>query len=108
LTQGTQWHIHLLVAEFRWDLARDARLRRERRIGFEAIIALIEAGHLWRVRQNNPARYPGQVLYDVEVDGYIYSVAAEPEVGGDGTAHHDLPQPPGVQASRAYQKARGR
>jgi hypothetical protein len=92
------------VPEFRWDLAKDALLQRERGIGFEAIIALIETGHLWRVRPNR-ARYPGQVLYDVEVDGYIYTMAALPEAGETVrliTIYRNR------QATRVYRKARER
>jgi hypothetical protein len=92
-----------LVAEFRWDLAKDARLQRERGIGFEAISKLIDAGHLWRVRQN--PRHPGQVRYDVEVDGYIYTVAALPEAGE--TVRLITIYPNG-QATRVYRKARER
>lgn len=92
------------MAEFRWDFAKDARVRRERGIGFEAIIALIETGHVWRVRSHQ-ARYPGQVRYDIEVDGYIYTVVALPEAGETVrliTIYRNR------QATRTYRKARER
>jgi hypothetical protein len=62
-----------------WDYAfnpeKNARLIRERGIGFEEIIALIEAGKLIRVLEHpDKAKYPNQLLYEIDVDGYIYVV----------------------------------
>lgn len=68
---------------FDFDPEKDAKLRRERGIGFEEIIALIEAGKLLRVLEHeNQARYPKQWLYEVDVDGYVYVV---PVVRDGGT-----------------------
>jgi hypothetical protein len=62
-----------------WDYAFDpetnAWLIRERGISFEQIIALIESGKLIRVLEHPDARkYPDQLLYEVDVDGYIHIV----------------------------------
>lgn len=47
------------------------------------IIALIEGGKLLRVLEHpNKARYPDQMLYEVDVDGYVHIV---PVLGKDGT-----------------------
>jgi len=62
-----------------WDYAFDpdknALLIRERGISFEQIIALIESGNLIQVLEHHdPERYPNQLLYEVDVDGYVYVV----------------------------------
>jgi hypothetical protein len=57
--------------------AASAWLVRERGIGFEQIIALIGAGKLVRVLEHPDKRkYPNQLLYEVDVNGYIYVVPA--------------------------------
>ena len=62
-----------------WDYAFDpnknAWLIQERGISFEQIIALIESRHLIQVLEHHdPERYPNQLLYEVDVDGYVYVV----------------------------------
>jgi len=63
----------------KWDYAFDpdknAWLIRERGISFEQIIALIESGSLVQVLEHHDReRYPNQLLYEVDVDAYIYVV----------------------------------
>jgi hypothetical protein len=54
---------------------KNAWLIRERGVSFEQIIALIESGHLIRVLEHpDQGRYPNQLLYEVDVDGYVYVV----------------------------------
>jgi len=54
---------------------KNASLIRERGIGFEPIIALIESGHLVQVLEHHDHPcYPHQLLSEVDVDGYIYIV----------------------------------
>jgi hypothetical protein len=61
--------------DYAFDPDKNAWLIRERGIGFEQIIALIEAGKLLRVLEHpNKAKYPGQLLYEVDVDGYVHVV----------------------------------
>lgn len=62
-----------------WDYAFDpnknAWLIRERGLSFEQIIALIEDGHLIQVLEHHDRkRYPNQLLYEVDVNGYVYVV----------------------------------
>ena len=60
---------------FAFDPEKDAKLRRERGMGFEDIIALIEAGKLLRVLEHeNRDKYPNQWIYEVDVGGYVYVV----------------------------------
>jgi uncharacterized DUF497 family protein len=61
--------------DFTFDPEKNAILLRERGISFEQIIALIGDGKLLRVLEHpNRTRYPGQLLYEVDVDGYVYVV----------------------------------
>ena len=47
----------------------------ERGISFEQIIALIESSKLVQVLEHpNVERYPNQLLYEVDVDGYVHVV----------------------------------
>ena len=44
-------------------------------IGFEQIIALIESSKLIQVLDHpNAEKYPNQLLYEVDVDGYVHVV----------------------------------
>jgi hypothetical protein len=53
----------------------NAWLIRERGISFEQIIALIESSKLIQVLEHpNAERYPNQLLYEANVDGYVHVV----------------------------------
>jgi predicted DNA binding CopG/RHH family protein/uncharacterized DUF497 family protein len=61
--------------EYAFDPDKNAWLIQERSISFEQIIALIEDGHLIQVLEHHDReRYPNQLLYEVDVDGYVYVV----------------------------------
>ncbi len=65
----------------RWtiDPEKNVWLIANRGISFEQIIALIEAGKLRQILQHpNPAKYPGQVLYEIDVDGDVHIVPVTP------------------------------
>lgn len=63
-----EWH-------YSFDADKNAWLIRERGISFEQIIALIESGHLVQVLEHHDRKhYPNQLLYEVDVHGYIYVV----------------------------------
>ena len=58
-----------------FDPEKNAWLIHERGISFEQIIALIENGKLVQVLDHpDKTKYPHQLLYEVDVDGYIYIV----------------------------------
>lgn len=62
---------------YAFDPEKNAWLIRERGISFEQIIARIEDGHIVEVRDHhNQTRYPGQRIYEIDVDGYIYLLPA--------------------------------
>jgi len=71
---GQQWDA--------FDPNKNAWLIRQRGISFEQIIALIEGGNLIQVLEHpDREKYPNQLLYEVDVDGYVYVV---PVVRRDG------------------------
>jgi hypothetical protein len=60
---------------YAFDPEKNAWLIRERGIGFEHIISLIQSGRLLQVLEHpNKAKYPGQLLYEIDVDDYVYVV----------------------------------
>jgi uncharacterized DUF497 family protein len=61
--------------EFEFDTAKNEWLIQNRGIGFESVIARIAGGGLLRILEHpDPDRYPGQVLYEVDVNGYVHIV----------------------------------
>jgi uncharacterized DUF497 family protein len=65
--------------DYEFDPEKNAWLLANRGIGFEQIIALIEAGELLQVLEHpNQTKYPGQLLYEVDVDGYVHVVPVTP------------------------------
>ncbi|MGE3404837.1 MAG: toxin [Vicinamibacterales bacterium] len=60
---------------FAWDEAKNARLRAEREVGFEDIVFHIEHGDLLDVIAHpNATRYPGQRVFVVRRDRYVFLV----------------------------------
>lgn len=60
---------------FRWNEAKDERLRVERGISFAKIVKAIEGGGLLGVMEHpNKVRYPHQFVFVVECEGYAYLV----------------------------------
>lgn len=61
--------------DYSFDPEKNAWLIRERGIGFEQIVSLIEGGKLIQILAHpNRAKYPNQLLYEVDVDGYVHIV----------------------------------
>lgn len=60
---------------FDWDAAKNAKLKADRSIGFEDIVFHIERGDLLETLEHpNPDRYPGQRIFVVRRDDYVYLV----------------------------------
>jgi uncharacterized DUF497 family protein len=60
---------------FDWDPEKNESIKRERGVSFEEIALLLGSGVLWRVSDHwNQEKYPGQRVFFVPVDGYIYLV----------------------------------
>jgi hypothetical protein len=61
--------------DYVFDPEKNAWLIQHRGISFDRIIALIEAGKLIQVLEHSDKeRYPDQLLYEVDVDGYVHVV----------------------------------
>lgn len=60
---------------FDWDDAKNAKLRKERGIGFEDVVFHIERGDLLDILEHpNPERYAGQRIFVVRRDEFVYLV----------------------------------
>ena len=60
---------------FEWEPVKNEQLKAERGISFEEIALLLGSGQLWAVTGHwNQRKYPGQRVYLVPVDGYIFAV----------------------------------
>ena len=66
--------IHLNMAQYQWDPAKNEWLLRHRSISFEEILWHIAEGHLLDVLVSDKERYKGQKQFVVDVRGYAYLV----------------------------------
>jgi uncharacterized DUF497 family protein len=63
------------VKYFDWDDAKNAKLRKERGLGFEDIVFHIERGAVLDIVEHpNPDRYAGQRIFVVRREDYVYLV----------------------------------
>jgi uncharacterized DUF497 family protein len=61
--------------KFEWDPEKNERLKRERNISFEKIVFHLSRGDVWKTADHpDQENYPGQRIYFVAVDEYIYLV----------------------------------
>ena len=71
------------MRRFRWDYGKNIVLQRTRGIGFEEIVAAIEAGGLLdTVKHHDLRRYPRQQLLIVALHDYAYVVPYVEEEDG--------------------------
>lgn len=60
---------------FAWDEAKNELLKRGRGISFEEVVYHINSGDLVDRRGHpNKERYPGQQIFVVVIEGYVYAV----------------------------------
>jgi uncharacterized DUF497 family protein len=60
---------------FAWDPEKNAWLKRERGVSFEEVLFHLLAGDVLDVFEHpNQARYPGQKIYAVAIEDYVYLV----------------------------------
>ena len=60
---------------FAWDDAKNAKLRKDRGIGFEDIVFHIERGDLLDILEHpNPERYADQLSFVIQRDDYVFLV----------------------------------
>ena len=61
--------------QYEWNPDKNAKLKKERNISFEEIIFHLSQGDLWKTADHpDQKKYPGQRLYFVLIDEYIYIV----------------------------------
>ncbi|MFA6569038.1 MAG: hypothetical protein WCS96_12570 [Victivallales bacterium] len=72
-----------MTMRYEWNPEKNKLLKRERNISFEQIIFHLSKGDIWKISEHpDQVNYPGQKIFFVIVDGYIYMV---PYVIGKGT-----------------------
>lgn len=60
---------------FAWSAAKNEYLKKARGISFEDVLFHLEAGDVLDVIVHpNQARYPGQMVYVIAVEGYVFLV----------------------------------
>lgn len=61
--------------QYEWNSEKNEWLKKERNISFEQIIFHLLQGDLWKVADHpEQEKYPGQKIYFVSMDSYIYLV----------------------------------
>lgn len=66
--------------KYEWDPEKNEWLKKERGISFEQIIFHLSQGELWKVADHpDQKKYPGQRIYFVLMDDYIYLVPHKKE-----------------------------
>lgn len=64
--------------QYDWDPKKNDFLRATRKVCFEAVVVHLGRGDVWRVAEHpNQGKYPGQKLFFVLMDDYIYIVPFE-------------------------------
>ena len=60
---------------FDWSPRKNEQLIQQRGVSFETVVAAIEQGDLLDVLEHpNQGRYPGQMIYVVEINEYIHLI----------------------------------
>ncbi|MHB8281125.1 MAG: BrnT family toxin [Candidatus Humimicrobiaceae bacterium] len=61
--------------KFEWDPEKNEWLKEKKGISFEKVVFHLSQGNLWKVSDHpDQEKYPGQRIYFVMVDDYIYLV----------------------------------
>lgn len=63
------------MMKFGWDPEKNERPKQEPHVSFEQIIFHLQRGDIWKIADHpNQAKTPGQHIYFVNVEGYVYLV----------------------------------
>ena len=64
-----------MADEFEWSNEKNQQLIEQRGVSFENVVSAIELGDLIDVLEHpNQDRYPGQLIYVVDIGGYLHLV----------------------------------
>lgn len=67
--------MYINFMRYDWDPDKNEWLKKERKISFEVVVFHLSAGDVWKVADHpNQSDYPGQRIYFVNIDGYVYMV----------------------------------
>ena len=87
---------------FDWSTEKNQQLVEQRGISFERIVIAIEQGGLMNVLEHpNQERYPGQSIYVVDIEQYIYLVPFVSEADGSRFLKTIIPS---RKATRDYRR----
>ena len=85
---------------FDWNPEKNLRLIEQRGVSFEKVVAAIEQGGLVDVLEHpNQERYPGQMIYVVDIDEYLHLVPFVLQYGGARSLKTIIPS---QKAMRTY------
>ncbi len=69
---------HPKRVQYDWDPKKNDFLKETRNVCFEAVIVHLGRGDVWRVAEHpNQEKYPGQKLFFVPINDYIYIIPFE-------------------------------
>lgn len=98
---GDDVHMKLV---FEWNMVKNRQLLQERKVSFEAVVSAIRHGGLVdEVSHPNQRRYPGQRIYIVALQGYIYLVPFVTEPNGTRFLKTVIPS---RRATRDYRRSK--
>ena len=89
---------------FDWNTEKNQQLIEQRGMSFERIVSGIEQGNLVDVVEHpNQDRYPGQLIYVVDIDDYMYLVPFVKQADGTRFLKTIIPS---RKATRDYRRGR--
>ena len=93
-----------MIISFDWGTEKHQQLTEQRGISFESVVSAIEQGGLMDVLEHpNQDRYPGQLIYVVEIDEYIHLVPFVTQTDGTRFLKTIIPS---RKATREYRRRR--
>jgi hypothetical protein len=67
--------MYTIAVRYEWNPDKNEWLKKERAISFEQVIFHLSRGDVWKISDHpDQANYPGQKIYFIIVENYIYAV----------------------------------
>ena len=67
--------MYTVTMKYDWNPEKNEWLKKERKISFEVVVFHLSQGDVWKVADHpDQKKYPGQKIYFVIIDDYIYLV----------------------------------